>query len=1548
MAGYTSETWAPLNGPIAQHVHLQSQMCLLAYQVNPSLVLEHANIERATAQGGYGRRQLYELVQNGADALIGSTGIIHVVLTDDALYCANEGMPIDEEGATALLQSYISMKRGQEIGRFGLGFKSVLGVTDCPEFYSRSGSFVFDARASEREIRAVVGDVDRVPFLRIAQAVAAAAGAQADPILEELMEWATTIVKLPGGARSAPWLIDDIVSFPGEFLLFVPHVSELVLEDRRLGTVREIRLTEAGDEFVLSEPGSTARWKVFHTRHAPSEKARGDAGELAEREDIPIVWAVPMEGQLREGAFWAFFPTESRTTLSGILNAPWKTNEDRQNLLRGDFNNELLDVAAELIADAIPSLSSPDDPSRYLDLLPARGREARNWADERISDVVYQTASLRPCLPDQSGTLRDPADLEMAPGDVPGQALSRWEEFEDRPTSWVHHSAERRERAPRALRLLNAADERGRSSLVNWLEALVDSRSTEASCAAIRVAAAVADDADDRRMAELRRARIVLTEDGELVDLRTGSAFLPGEYRPSSPLVFVHTSLAESTDTRSCLLQLGIGPVAPESELEGMLARGDAELSDWGQEEWVRFWELARRIDVERAAVIIMGGTLRRPAAAIRAKTIAGTFRPLHRVLLPGPIVPRDGSRDASAAVDTSFHGEEIELLERLGAVASPVEWTQAESEPWFSEYRFGVVDEYFGKLPAGGSRPLDEYLVFDSTRTVGPLSPIRELSDQGRLRFSEALLDSSDEPAQWEMSHRTRSSYPTLSVDGPAIWMLRREGRLSTSLGPRPIDGVVGPGLERWQHVLPVARRSLDEVLQLNLPNTLGELLEHHWEESLEAVGRLSNDLEVGSFYAAAAEFVDAPALVRCRVGQSHDSRPADTVTVTADPYEFRTLIEEGRPAVRVGAKAERDRLEQAWGMLAPDVRRRTRHVPSSPSAPLLDEYQALEWFAVDLDGWTLQRCSELSVETLSDSVGGRQQYLSQFEIEEKTIFVSDQLTDREFLERLGEDGRFDLGADDIEDVLSRRRDEEQVNRLAEIRERGTDGERLAAAVGADALRRQLPDALVKAVEAIHGTLDDDRLGELAIAMYGSESLSVLKDELDQAQLSPPAQWAGSQAALRFVRDLGFPPEYAGTRGAVREPLLQVDGPTELPALHPYQRTIANEVRELLARSENRRALIALPTGAGKTRVAVQAIVEAVREDGFGGLVLWVADRDELCEQAVQSWSEVWHSLGTDGRLYISRHWGRNEATPMDGGFQVVVATIQKLQGTVGNSDYEWLSDAACIVVDEAHGSIGPQHTEFLQWVGLGRSQARDRATLLGLTATPYRGVSQDETQRLVSRYGGRRLDVEALGEEPERALQEMGVLSRVDHELLPGDDVELTSEELEQLQRLRQLPRGVEARLGTSVSRNVRLLDSIKKLPRDWPVLFFATSVDHAQTMAALLTLEGIRAAAVSADTSPASRRYYVERFRNNEIQVLTNYGVLTQGFDAPSTRAVYIARPTYSPNLYQQMIGRGLRGPLNGGKERCLVVNVEDNVRQYGEALAFHDFDHLWNAS
>jgi superfamily II DNA or RNA helicase len=166
--------------------------------------------------------------------------------------------------------------------------------------------------------------------------------------------------------------------------------------------------------------------------------------------------------------------------------------------------------------------------------------------------------------------------------------------------------------------------------------------------------------------------------------------------------------------------------------------------------------------------------------------------------------------------------------------------------------------------------------------------------------------------------------------------------------------------------------------------------------------------------------------------------------------------------------------------------------------------------------------------------------------------------------------------------------------------------------------------------------------------------------------------------------------------------------------------------------------------------------------------------------------------------------------------------------------------------------------------------------------------------------------------------------------------------------LKDLRRLPDEAARRLAADTGRNRTLLESIRELDDDWPVLLFCVSVEHANTMAALLTRADIPAAAISAETGKGLRRHYIDRFRRGEVRVLTNYNVLAAGFDAPRVRAVYIARPTYVPNVYQQMIGRGLRGVRNGGTERCLLVNVADNVEQFGQQLAFHEFDYLWNGA
>ena len=159
--------------------------------------------------------------------------------------------------------------------------------------------------------------------------------------------------------------------------------------------------------------------------------------------------------------------------------------------------------------------------------------------------------------------------------------------------------------------------------------------------------------------------------------------------------------------------------------------------------------------------------------------------------------------------------------------------------------------------------------------------------------------------------------------------------------------------------------------------------------------------------------------------------------------------------------------------------------------------------------------------------------------------------------------------------------------------------------------------------------------------------------------------------------------------------------------------------------------------------------------------------------------------------------------------------------------------------------------------------------------------------------------------------------------------------------------MPHSIEDRIARSVERTRSILAAyFEHVEEDWPTIIFGTSVEHARTLAALLSQKGVPARAVSGDTEPGTRRDIIEKFRDGKLRVLVNYGIFREGFDAPKTRAIIVARPVYSPNLYFQMIGRGLRGPKNGGDERCLVLNVRDNIENYDRALAFSELDWLWS--
>ena len=1510
--------WAGPDGDLGAHVTEESRSTVEAYAAKPLLVVEHANIEQDTARGGYAHRQLFELVQNGADALSGAVdgGRIAIRLAGGCLYCADDGKPIEKDGVTALMSSHMSPKRGtDEIGRFGLGFKSVLGVTDAPEFFSRAGSFRFDRQRAHERIREVARHEGPSPVLRVADPLDPHEARDADPILGELMDWATNIVRLTLKRGSADDLRQQMRDFPSAFLLFVEHVKLLTIDDGSTFD-RTLELERKDEELRLMDGGKTTNWRAFKVIHRLSSDARADRRSLDDGDEVPIWWAAPLDRLTDPGTFWAYFPTKTASLAAGILNAPWKTNEDRQNLLPGPYNDELIDAAAEMIAGSLPDLATRADPARHLDALPRRREPGDSAQSERLRRALLAGLCEREVVPDQDGSLRGVQEVNYPPDELTtdgargAKALESWSQYRARPANWLHHRGLTRNRLARIAQLLEQWGSANaspffpwRASVSEWLEALVAGKTgdaaVEASKAALLTALAIPPHLRDPHML----GEIVLMQDGGWRPVDPQRVFLPREATdaesPSKAGELVHAVLARDGEAGHALQELGIKRESVESHFSHLASRLLC-MDQPVDVEWCRFWALARDLEVPRAETIIAQQPRWREHVRVRTQT--GAWTPIHCALLPDGIVPGPDGRDRDAAIDLEFHKAEAELLERLGAVSGPDGERELSVESWFRSFETESRSRFKARpLP---SQPQSHLLSFSSTRGAGPLDVLDALTDDGGAEYTHALLgvDAVYEP--WVMRHDTRPDhYPELAVASPAVRALREKGALRTPSGVVPLAEALG--------ARPKNREARDVLLAH--PNA----------------DRIAKEFGLAE---------PAPEILG-----EEDLVPASDVW----PGLARIL-------------RQPDVLEAVVKALA------GRELEGSIEFPA----------KLDLADVGVVRCERLLV-------AGEERHCLMYG---SNIYLSGSTEgSRELAGVLQLLGLVGVSEDVLltvsEWVLQLPPPPDVEEQRAAVRELPTDAERLLKAVGELALRQRLPGSLLGVLERDGASLTGVAVAEAAIATHHTGALRHYRHALDH--LDPPRQWAGSPRAVDFVRSLGFSAEWAGDRNARRAPYVEVEGPCSLPALHDYQASIVAEMRSMLRSVEGRteksiactpgsnglvhegpngrgrRGMISLPTGAGKTRVAVQAIIEAMRDDGFCGNVLWVADRGELCEQAVEAWRQAWSSFGAPGgRVRISRLWaGQANPRPTEDP-QVVVATIQTLRSRLQNrrGGGDGLMEFALVVFDEAHGSIAPTFTAVMQEVGLTRRRGDDEPFLVGLTATPYRGRDEEETARLVRRYGGRRLDAGAFrSDDPEDVVSELQttrVLALADHQTISGGHYSLSDEELGEMTgepRPPWLPRSVEDRIARDAVRTKRIIEAYEARVHganpDWPVLVFATSVEHAQTIAAVLSTRGVPARAVSGTTEASTRRRIVEDFRRGVLKVLVNYGVFREGFDAPRTRVIIVARPVYSPNLYFQMIGRGLRGPRNGGTDRCLIMNVEDNIDNFESKLAFSDLDWLW---
>ena len=383
------------------------------------------------------------------------------------------------------------------------------------------------------------------------------------------------------------------------------------------------------------------------------------------------------------------------------------------------------------------------------------------------------------------------------------------------------------------------------------------------------------------------------------------------------------------------------------------------------------------------------------------------------------------------------------------------------------------------------------------------------------------------------------------------------------------------------------------------------------------------------------------------------------------------------------------------------------------------------------------------------------------------------------------------------------------------------------------------------------------------------------------------------------------------------------------LKRLKDYQQGIYLRALEKLKISRNR-LIIQMPTGSGKTRTAMEVVTEFINRNPTQN-VLWLAHSVDLVDQAAECFSEVWMHLGLVDVSLRLVDGQRNGLENMDDEPSFIVSTFQSMISKLGASEHEggkFISTLALVVVDEAHMSLAPTYNALIKQV------ISKGAKLIGLTATPGRGSeTHDENQELAEFYLKNMIDLPSpRGTSVFRYLRNIGVLSRARMVELPGAKLQLTSSEVQKIQREFSVPKSLLLKLGREELRNIYIVCQIRDLLKEDSgrrILLFACSVEHSKLLVSICMYLGYSAAHVDGSTAANRRSALINDFRDGGIQILSNFGVLSTGFDAPKTDVVFIARPTASIVLYSQMIGRGLRGPAIGGTEECIIVNVRDNL-------------------
>lgn len=365
---------------------------------------------------------------------------------------------------------------------------------------------------------------------------------------------------------------------------------------------------------------------------------------------------------------------------------------------------------------------------------------------------------------------------------------------------------------------------------------------------------------------------------------------------------------------------------------------------------------------------------------------------------------------------------------------------------------------------------------------------------------------------------------------------------------------------------------------------------------------------------------------------------------------------------------------------------------------------------------------------------------------------------------------------------------------------------------------------------------------------------------------------------------------------------------------LRNYQQNVVDSVCQAFDEREQF-VLVQAATGAGKTIIFSHLIKRLLENEPFLRIAV-IAHRRELIAQAQEKMLKVYPEAPIGiacASLEKKKDMKKN----------ITIGTIQTL------ANQSKIAPFNVIIIDEVHRLPTKDKSSQMGQFLLNCLERNPGLKVLGVTATPYRlGHGYIFGKLCKNPYGNwfskkvATVGVEKLQKEKFLCPYTYMVTDQnISHDLAKVSLNSFGEYSTEDLER--------------TVTRTEHLYSAVHAVKKHAQgrrsIVIFCVSITHAKKMKEIFQEEGLVTEAIHSEMEIQDRDEILDQFNKGQIRVLTNVNVLTEGWDSPRADCVMLCRPTMSPALYVQMVGRGLR--TFEGKKECLVLDLAGCFERHG---------------